>query len=112
VFEQGRVDDPEELPLAAVARLRNEPDALGDLETEVGEDGVHQRGLAELEDDDVALLGACRSVDGGAKLIRDGLRERRLCPGPVRGDLGARETTRAHAARALLELVSVRAREI
>ena len=58
VLEQGRVHDPEQLPLVAVARLGNQPHLFRDVHSEVRHDGVHEACFAELENKNVALLGA------------------------------------------------------
>ncbi len=56
VLEERRVDDPEEVPLAAVAALGDEAKLLGQVEAQVRHHRLHAGFAPELEEDEVPVF--------------------------------------------------------
>ena len=117
IFEEGRVDDPEKLPRVGLlgipgAVLRDQSQALAEVQAQVGEHGVHQALLAELEEQDVPGLRPRGRVDRLSRLLRDRLGQWALRPLAVLAHLRPRQAARSHALGDLFQLVDLRAGEV
>ena len=58
VFEERRIDHPQEVPFPAVPVLGNQLQLLGHVHAQVGHHGLHHRLATKLEDQQITGFGA------------------------------------------------------